>query len=47
VRYPNVAKTKKVGWIDIDKRGDVYDEDCDIDGDVFYERVAKRLIPDI
>ena len=37
----------KVGWIDIDKRGDVYDEDCDIDGDVFYERGAKRLIPDI
>ena len=117
LRYPNVAKTKKVGWIDIDekwwdmlrkravkvhpgqhrrtrvptkskrfvqkvmglcavarpcgdfdgrigmyrcarrkvaqrnskfhKRGDVYDEDCDIDGDMFYETFTKQLIPDI
>jgi len=29
------------------KRGDVYDEDCEVDGDMFYEIVTKQLIPDI
>ena len=25
----------------------MYDEDCEVDGDMFYEIVTKRLIPDI
>ena len=29
------------------KRGDVYDEDCEVDGDMFYEIVTKQLFPDI
>ena len=29
------------------ERGDVYDEDCEVDGDMFYEIVTKQLIPDI
>ena len=29
------------------KRGDVYDEDCEVDGDMFYEIVTTQLIPDI
>jgi len=117
LRYPNVSKRKKVGWIDIDekwwdmlrardvksypgqpqgtrvstknkrfvqkvmglcavarpcgnfdgrigmfrcarkkvaqrnskyhKRGDEYDEDCEVDGDMFYSIVTKQLIPNI
>jgi len=117
LQYPNVAKTKKVGWIDIDekwwdmlrkravkvhpgqhrrtrvptkskrfvqkvmglcavarpcgnfdgrigmfrcarkkvaqrnskyhKRGDEYDEDCEVDGDMFYSIVTKQLIPNV
>ena len=29
------------------KRGDVYDDDCEVDGDMFYEIVTKQLFPDI
>ena len=29
------------------KQGDVYDEDCEVDGDMFYEIVTTQLIPDI
>ena len=29
------------------KRGDVYDDDCEVDGDIFYEIVTKQLFPDI
>jgi len=29
------------------KRGDVYDEDCEVDGDMFYEIVTKQPLPDI
>ena len=31
----------------ITKRGDVYNEDCEVDGDMFYEIVTTQLIPDI
>ena len=29
------------------ERGDVYDEDCEVNGDMFYEIVTKQLFPDI
>ena len=29
------------------KRGDVYDDDCEVDGDMFYEIVTTQLFPDI
>lgn len=37
----------RYGIIKYHKRGDVYKEDCEMDGDLFYEIVTEKLLPDI